>query len=707
MPIRKFTNGRFSLKRFTAPGVGGGGALPLVNVYANATLVFTDTTTWFAPSNLTKVDYMIIGGGGGGGTEGGGGGGAGGYRYGTDLPVIANQTYTIVVGGGGTGGPFSPSDGGATFGTNGTNSGIFSTAPFSAIWSTGGGGGSSYRANQDNNGYSGGSGGGAAIRDSGGNSFGGLGTPGQGFNGAAGPGGAPSYLGGGGGGGAGGAGYSASPAQIGGNGGIGIFNTISGSNVAYAGGGAGGGHGSPGTSPGGWGGNGYAPYGVLAGTPFGGGNGGWSRSTNGFAANTNTGGGGGGGGDSGSGSYPVVSPSGGRGGSGIVILKYSYLQSSTGTVYWNQADGSVLRNASYVQTLEGPITANIDAFSLTGSLVFSLASGSLPTGLSLLANGVVTGTATPVTQDTTNTFTVLATNTTTGYNDQRNFTITIKAPVVANYNYTGADQTFTLPATVNTFIVHAWGGGGGAFPGSPYVGGGGGYTTGIVKTTAGNSFVVVVGQGGDSRGPNAGVGPYIRYGGGGQITPLGWGGQGGGLSGIFTGTGTVFSGVTAQPGAQARAVLIAGGGGGSGDYGQGGEGGGLSGNNSYALDGSTYAPYGAGLQTPSNNGYNGSPQAGGALSGGNAGGGDNGGGGGGGAGYYGGGGGTGENGVPNAGGGGSGYVGGAPGITISAANSKNAFKTTSANGTSVYYANNAGRGGSQTIGDNGRVVIIY
>jgi hypothetical protein len=24
MPIRKFTNGRFSLKRFTAPGVGGG-----------------------------------------------------------------------------------------------------------------------------------------------------------------------------------------------------------------------------------------------------------------------------------------------------------------------------------------------------------------------------------------------------------------------------------------------------------------------------------------------------------------------------------------------------------------------------------------------------------------------------------------------------------------------------------------------------------
>ena len=388
-------------------------------------------------------------------------------------------------------------------------------------------------------------------------------------------------------------------------------------------------------------------------------------------------------------------------------MKYSYTQSSTGTVYWNQADGSLLRNVGYAETLVRPVSANIDAYALTGSIVFSLASGSLPTGLSLLANGFITGTAAQVTQDTTSSFNVLATNSVTGYTDQRNFTITIKAPVVANYNYTGADQTLTLPAAVNTFVVHAWGGGGGAFPGAPYVGGGGGYTTGVVQTTAGNSFVVVVGQGGDSRGPNAGTGPYTRYGGGGQVTPLGWGGQGGGLSGVFANTGTVFSGVTAQPGAQARAILIAGGGGGSGDFGQGGEGGGLSGNNSYANDGTTYAPYGAGLQTPSNNGYDGAPQAGGALTGGNAGGGDNGGGGGGGAGYYGGGGGTGGNGVPNAGGGGSGYVGGSPGNTIALANSKNAFKTTAANTTSIYYANNAGRGGSATVGDNGRVVIIY
>ena len=67
--------------------------------------------------------------------------------------------------------------------------------------------------------------------------------------------------------------------------------------------------------------------------------------------------------------------------------------------------------------------------------------------------------------------------------DQRTFSITIKAPVTANYNYTGSDQTLTLPAGVNTFVVHAWGGGGAGFPGAPFVGGAGGYTTAAVTNT--------------------------------------------------------------------------------------------------------------------------------------------------------------------------------------------------------------------------------
>jgi hypothetical protein len=680
------------------PGFGTG--TPTVFVYANTVQSFTSSTSWTVPTNVTQIDYLVVAGGGsgGGGDAGGGGGGAGGYRTGTGYAVTPGTTFSIAVGGGGAG-PGSPSP------NSGSNSGFANAT--TSLWSAGGGYGGKGIWPATGNGGDGGSGGGSRAGNvnglSGGQGNGNIPnvSPTQGYGGGSGYGSGASWANGGGGGGASANGSNSPGGSGGGAGGAGLSSSISGNPTFYAGGGGGGGDSR---SP--------SPLGGTGGA--GGGGAGYSGPNNapgiGTDGTPNSGGGGGGG-----------APIGASGGSGIVIFKYSYLRSSTGTIYWNQADGSLLKTANYAETLVRPVTANVDAYSLTGSIVYSLASGSLPTGLSLLANGFITGTAAQVTQDTTSSFNILATNSVTGYTDQRNFTITIKAPVAANYNYTGSDQTLTLPAAVNTFVVHAWGGGGGAFPGvnSTLGGGSGGYTTGIVQTTAGNSFVVVVGQGGASQGDNAGVGPTTRYGGGGQLTPAGWGGQGGGLSGIFTGTGTVFSGVTAQPGAQARAVLIAGGGGGNGDSGaSGGEGGGLSGNNIYSGDGSSpRGPYGAGLQTDSNNGYDGAAQKGSALKGGDASGGDNGGGGGGGAGYYGGGGGTGANGVPNAGGGGSGYVGGSPGVTISAANSINSvLRVNVANSSSPYYANTAGKGGNgasnpttqpTSPGQAGRVVILY
>ena len=90
MPIRKFTNGRFSLKRFTAPGVGGSStpAAPAAPTSYTAVQVFTGSQTWTPPSGVTSVDYMVLGGGGGGGkSNGGGGGGAGGYQTGTGITV--------------------------------------------------------------------------------------------------------------------------------------------------------------------------------------------------------------------------------------------------------------------------------------------------------------------------------------------------------------------------------------------------------------------------------------------------------------------------------------------------------------------------------------------------------------------------------------------------------------------------------------------
>ena len=51
------------------------------------TQIFTESTTWTIPTNVTSVDYMIIGGGGGGGVSDGFGsaGGAGGFQTGTGL----------------------------------------------------------------------------------------------------------------------------------------------------------------------------------------------------------------------------------------------------------------------------------------------------------------------------------------------------------------------------------------------------------------------------------------------------------------------------------------------------------------------------------------------------------------------------------------------------------------------------------------------
>jgi len=70
MPIRKFTNGRFSLKRFTAPGVGGGGTTP--GPAAPTTRIVTQllfaSQTWTPPSGVSSVDYVIVAGGGAGGS---------------------------------------------------------------------------------------------------------------------------------------------------------------------------------------------------------------------------------------------------------------------------------------------------------------------------------------------------------------------------------------------------------------------------------------------------------------------------------------------------------------------------------------------------------------------------------------------------------------------------------------------------------------
>lgn len=241
-----------------------------------------------------SLDYLIIAGGGGGGAGGNdenggpGGGGAGGYRTGSDIPVVTGVNYTISVG---NGSPGAYAQGGDSY----IASSVLIESPTGAgantIKSYGGGYGGR-DSNGQQRGASGGSGGGGGGGGWGGSYAGGTGNtpatdPSQGNNG-----GSSNFFGasengaGGGGGGAGGPGENAS-GNNGGNGGIGAESPISGSVVRRAGGGGGRNRGGSGGTNG----TGGLGGGGNAGSP----------------GSANTGGGGG-----------ALS----SGGSGVIILRY-------------------------------------------------------------------------------------------------------------------------------------------------------------------------------------------------------------------------------------------------------------------------------------------------------------------------------------------------------------------------------------------------
>ena len=222
------------------------------------------------------------------------------------------------------------------------------------------------------------------------------------------------------------------------------------------------------------------------------------------------------------------------------------------------------------------------------------------------------------------------------------------------FTYTGADQTFVVPAGVTYIYAKLWGAGGGAGrQGSWTYGadaGGGGHTRGIFPVTPGATIYVKVGSGGYTSNSTNTV-----YGGGGTGGGTGdnqYSGMGGGYCGMFTGS-VAF----------ANALAIAGGGGGGGSsnttwiLSPGGAGGGAQAQRGQAV--SSPATAGGGASTnaggTAGTGNSSGANAGTQLTGGNAS--NNNYGGGGGGGYYGGGAGAFTNGnLMGGGGGGSGYA---------------------------------------------------
>jgi hypothetical protein len=119
--------------------------------------------------------------------------------------------------------------------------------------------------------------------------------------------------------------------------------------------------------------------------------------------------------------------------------------------------------------------------------------------------------------------------------------------VPATFSYTGTNQTFVIPAGVTALHVQTWGAGGGMGDGEGVRGGAGGYAAATLTVTPGDTYTLVVGQGGT------------------QVSASTKAGSGGGASGLFLGTPS-----------QETAVVMAGGGGGGGSIAgsSGGNGGG-------------------------------------------------------------------------------------------------------------------------------------
>lgn len=220
-------------------------------------------------------------------------------------------------------------------------------------------------------------------------------------------------------------------------------------------------------------------------------------------------------------------------------------------------------------------------------------------------------------------------------------------PSVATPNTT---YTITTNSTITaSFVLNGAGGGGGSYSNgsvtNPGIGGNGGQTTGTYTLVTGTTYYLLVGGGG-AFVKDSGMQPAVGAGGGGNVGTNGYGGQGGGYTGLFINSVT-----------QGNAIMIAGGGGGASwevnsSAPSGGAGGGLSGN--AGASGTPSLGGGGGTQIGGGTGPYSNPGT--ALQGGTSAGGDSGnGGGGGGGGYYGGGGGAGD-GNGSGGGGGSGYV---------------------------------------------------
>jgi uncharacterized repeat protein (TIGR02543 family) len=532
-------------------------------VAGDTVLTFTTVGSceWSVPVGITTADVLVVGGGGAGGTSSNGaGGGGGGGQVNAQASISISGVITLQIGAGG----IAQTVASATAGGNGGTS-SFTRTSGSVISASGGSGGASVAVSAVGSpsatGYNGGGGSvHASTKTIGSNGVGGY----KGGN-SVGSSSTADAQAGGGGGGSGGNGSDAltSGATNGGAGGVGVSNSYIGSATFYGGGGGGGKrNASTGT--------------VGSGGSGGGGAGG--KVANGVDATANTGGGGGGAG----GEYV-----GGDGGSGVVIVRYSP-PANTSLITFNSNGGSDSDYFMYQATGTSGNLPDRTSFLRTGFEFVGWNSAANGSGTTYALGGAITISAdtTLFAQWSRITSPSCAANvgkggiqsTTLASTKAGNGCVAISFAAsgvnsTVTFNYTGADQSWTVPTGVTSATFYLFGAGGGG--NSQKSGGGGGYATGAYSVTAGQVYTVIVGEGGGAETAVTVAGLTGKY----TKVTYGGGGRGGSTAGdAYKGTFASGGGRSAirAPGASTDLATAAGGGGGGyGICGFGG--GGLSG----------------------------------------------------------------------------------------------------------------------------------
>ena len=670
----------------TGAGIGGlttsdsatrGGNGCVVIQYSLSGTTYYDTfmytganQSWTAPDGVSSVIFHALGAGGGGGRAGTtANGGGGGYATG-QYSVTSGTTYTVIVGQGGKRQTYAEAIAlsgatarrNASFGGGATGMGL---SAYDQTWASGGGRSAIRLASGTDDIISAGGGGGGGYSTAGG--------AGGGTTGASGV-----LLGNTGGGGgtqiAGGAGGETEPGTPGIKYAGGYAGTVTTGAIGSEGGGGGGGWyggGGGGNNTGGGGGSSYIALLTSGSTTAG------SGTTPGLIAPVNS-------------TAPTISGTAAVGAT-LTATGGTWATSGASTFQWQSStDGLNFTNVS------GEIATTITT---TSALYYRVVESRSTLLSSVSVSSNIIKAVAPVTVDCTPTSGVFT--------------------HCKRFNYYGAAQTFTAPSDLpvgSTFTVEVWGAGGGGVENlyaSDHGGAAGGYSKATIGVTSvGETFSLVIGQGGEPRDTTT------QYGGGGAGGAGSAGGSsGGGYSGIFGGTGT------------STPLVIAGGGGGASPYnglttaGAAGGGGG-TGDGGAATDTASSGRAGtttAGGAAATNQSASCIPTAGSSLQGGNGCGLTTArdGGGGGGGGYFGGGGGrwggAGNNENNGTGGGGSGYINtsratsatqqrGANGVLQNIANPLNSSNQWV---TPIGVGGRAGGTLTQAIGGNGMVVVQW